>query len=79
MEKNNLLDQPLSDLGLSKSFIQQSALMGYKTLRDIGNEEPGQLLMAPGFSYHWLAELSSFLAKEKLLYLLQPLQGSNSG
>jgi hypothetical protein len=53
-------------------------MMGYHTLQDILAEKPGVIFTQEGFDYNWLGELSKFLSKHQLLYLLQPLPGKSA-
>ncbi|OOQ59987.1 hypothetical protein [Mucilaginibacter pedocola] len=76
MDNTALIDLPIASLGLSKSFVERSLLMGFGTLRQAIEKGPQRLLEDENFSYHWLAELSSFLEEKGLLEHLQPLPGA---
>ncbi|MET3982025.1 hypothetical protein ABIB62_004641 [Mucilaginibacter sp. UYP25] len=77
MEPREILTVPIPQLDLSEGFCTTSALMGFKTLEDIVFVLPEQLIRKKGFSYSWLGELSAYLDKKGLLYLLQPLPGKS--
>ncbi len=79
MKVSEILTVPLNGLGLSESFCNTSAVMGFRTLEDIIFLLPEELLRRDGFSYTWLGELSRFLDRKGLLYLLQPLPGKSYG
>ena len=71
----NLLTTPISQLYFSHEFEWQCQEMGFVKLEDILVFSPEELIAKPGFTYHWLGELSDFLTKNDLLYLLQPTPG----
>jgi hypothetical protein len=79
MDTIALLSRPISELGFTDDFIARSRQMGFEALSDIMVTDPGELVRKAGFSYHWLAELSTFLQARRLLHLLQPMPGKSSG
>lgn len=78
MTNERLLACPVESLGFSEEFCERCRLMGIATLGDVLALTPAELAGRQGFSYHWLAELSDYLAGKGLLHLLQPLPGSNA-
>lgn len=79
MEEVQILQEDISRKNFTEAFCQQCFAMGFNRIEEIIREDPGQLLARPGFTYEWLAELSTYLSKNKLLYKLQPIPGSNGG
>ena len=81
MEVRNqeILIIPISELDVSTVFKQQSAIMGFQTLKAVTETKPELLLNRRGFNYNWLGELIEFLSKNQLLEALQPLPGSSRG
>jgi hypothetical protein len=78
-ELTAILTTPVQNLGLSESFCTNCERMGFRTLENIVFILPEDLIIKEHFSYTWLEELSIYLDKRGLLYLLQPLPGKNSG
>lgn len=70
---------PLNELEVSEEFRAAGTAMGFRTLNDILETPPAVLIAAPGFSYRWLAELSSLLSRHGLLHRLQPLRENTGG
>ncbi|MES2275994.1 MAG: hypothetical protein V4592_08225 [Bacteroidota bacterium] len=79
MALNDLLQQPLSQCGLSPEFSARARLMGFENLEDILAEAPKDLIANPHFNYDWLAELVAVLNKKGLLHLLQAMPGRTPG
>ena len=79
MEVKKILASPLTELDLSESFCKSCLAMDFNTLEDIIFILPEELMRKQGFSYTWLGELSEYLDKHELLYLLQPISGKNYG
>ena len=77
IESKQLTELPIDELGLTPEFSCQSGLMGFRFLKDILCVKPEELIRMEGFTFHWLGELISFLHKNKLLYLLQPIPGKS--
>ncbi|MDN5288972.1 MAG: hypothetical protein JWR38_5246 [Mucilaginibacter sp.] len=75
MEAKEILRNPIQILDFSEQFKMQSRLMGYQTLQDIVDTVPEDLFNKDNFTYTWLGELSKFLIKHQILYLLQPAGG----
>jgi len=71
METEEILKMPFHQLGFSTNFCNSCELMGFKTLQDILDNTPKQLISKRHFTYNWLGELSAYLDKKGLLYLLQ--------
>lgn len=81
MEVKNplILKTPITELEFSDQFILQSEAMGFKTIAEMTDILPEELLKRKGFDYNWLGELVRFLSKHQLLEILQPLPGSSRG
>lgn len=77
MEAQPDITQSIVMLGFSSGFVEASEKMGFQTIADILAAGRENLLKKEGFSYHWLAELITFLSEHKLIHLLQPMPGSN--
>jgi len=77
MEAQPIINQPIETLGFSPEFVEASGAMGFKTIADVVAAGPENLLKKEGFTYHWLAELATFLSGHKLLHLLQPVPGKS--
>lgn len=75
MDINRLINQPITELGLSEDFTEKSGKMGYHTIQEIIDTRPEDLFHKNDFSYTWLGELSKFLIKHEILHLLQPAGG----
>ncbi|WP_432328127.1 hypothetical protein ACRQ5D_34225 [Mucilaginibacter sp. P25] len=75
--KPEILLTPIIDLPASIFFKEGSKIMGFTTLQDIIDEEPGELLANKNFNYVWLGELVDFLTEQGILDLLQPTQGNS--
>lgn len=75
METSILLNKPIADLELSDQFKNKCIEMKFGKLEDIVFIRPEKLINTTGFSYSWLKELSEFLDKRGMLYLLQPIPG----
>ena len=75
----NLIQTPISKLYFSHQFEWQCQSMGFATLEEILVLSPEELLVRPGFTYHFLGELSDFLNKHQLLHLLQSTPGRSFG
>lgn len=79
MEDNSILGRPIRQLGLSPAFVTLCEGMGVEDLEAILTLAPAELLALPGFSYHWLAELTLFLKERGILHLLQSTPGKSYG
>jgi DNA-directed RNA polymerase alpha subunit len=79
MDPLEILSKPITELGLSGPFCEQSKRMGFDKLEDICLILPEQLVKTEGFTYAWLGELIDYLDRHQLLYLLQPIPGKNYG
>lgn len=79
MNTEILLKIHIDQLAFSPDFRAQSAAMGFMRLEDVLLLTPQELIKIPGFSYHWLSELSDFLQERELLHLLQTTPGKNPG
>lgn len=77
MDRQSLIDQPLTLLGLSSDFLNASRMMEFETIADILKVEPMDLVGRAGFNYNWLGELTEFLSKHHLLHILQPIPGKS--
>jgi hypothetical protein len=77
-DHNQLLNTPISELGLTENFYLRSKLMGFRILNDIIRTPPEVLVNKTDFNFDWLGELSRFMRMHKLLHILQPIPGSNS-
>jgi hypothetical protein len=75
METSHFIHQDIDRLELSDDFKFKCKKMGYKNLNDIFCDPPKELFEKKGFSYNWFIELSTFLKKEGLLHMLQPIPG----
>jgi hypothetical protein len=75
MDKLNIIDRPLGELGLSAGFLERCRQMGFTSLRQIITCGAKGLMERPGFNYHWLSELTAFLTQHQLLHLIQPQPG----
>jgi hypothetical protein len=71
----DLLDQRLVH-NFDSWFCEQAEHMGFSCLRDILAAETSLLIQQEYFTYTWLAELTRFLSRRKLIYLLQPIPGN---
>ena len=69
--EDNLLQQPLQQLGLSESFKEMAYLQGFKTLEDVLNWPVKVLLQHDGFTYHHYQELRNFLKDRNSVHLLK--------
>ncbi|MFD0767137.1 hypothetical protein ACFQZI_19945 [Mucilaginibacter lutimaris] len=67
----DIQEQPLKDLGLSLDFVERCKQMSFVTIADIVATGPEALVHRPGFTFHWLSELITFLQDKKALYLLE--------
>jgi hypothetical protein len=79
MAELNLLQTPINKLFLGHQFEWQCRVMGFATLEAILLLSPEELVARPGFTYHWLGELSALLSKHQLLHLLQSTPGKSFG
>jgi len=79
MDEAKILQEHISRLNFTEAFCEQSFAMGYHCVGEIIGQEPAHLITQKGFTYAWLAELSSYLSKNGLLYRFQPIPGSNGG
>ncbi len=79
MDAADLLNCPLTELELSAAFIAQCRSMGFQNLGEITKLTSAALIQKKEFSYQWLAELSAYLGKHQLLYLLQAIPGKSPG
>lgn len=75
METAVILNRRISGPEFSFGFCERCRVMGYGTLAEIIATPPAEIMAKKGFTYDWLAELSEFLDKNGLLYLLQPIPG----
>jgi len=71
MKTEDILQTPFEKLGFSANFCRLCDIMHFSTLNDVTTIQPEQLINKKGFSYSWLGELSAYLDKKGLLYLLQ--------
>lgn len=67
-----VLHEPLCKLGLSTEFLVVSELAGLFTLADLLEKRTWELLRLPGFNYHLLGELVSFLEAIHLGHYIDP-------
>ncbi len=79
MQKEEILNADPRTLGLSAGFCHRLEQMGFESIQEVLNVPPAALVGLEGFSYHWLAELSSFLEMHGLAGLLQKMPGKNHG
>jgi hypothetical protein len=77
MDAQDALNILIREMDLGDSFCSACNQMGLETLADIVLILPEELINRNGFSYTWLGQLSAYLDKNGLLYLLQPLPGKN--
>jgi hypothetical protein len=77
MNEKQALEISIEEMNLGEAFCETSRKMGFKKLKDILFILPEELIAKSGFTYTWLGELSVYLDKNGLLYLLQPLPGRN--
>lgn len=75
MSEFNLIQTPIKKLQVNPKFARRCQEMGFVTLEDILALSAEELLSTPGFSYHWLAELTDLLNKHQITHLLQPVPG----
>ncbi len=78
MRDPEILTTPINDLPASIFFKEGSAIMGFKTLREILDTAPRELLASEDFNYVWFGELVDFLTERGILHLLQPTQGNST-
>jgi hypothetical protein len=71
MNEKNIIQQPISELPLSKEFKAMAAAGAYNTLQDMLHLPVSILLLEEGFTYHYYEELRNFLNQHKLLGLLK--------
>jgi hypothetical protein len=71
MQAPILLQQPISELGLSETFNRIANRHGFRNLQDILNWPVSVLLLHEGFTYHIYQELMEFLKKNELFHLLK--------
>ncbi|WPU96236.1 hypothetical protein SNE25_11975 [Mucilaginibacter sabulilitoris] len=74
---SEILDQSIDKLDIIEEFKKSCAAMGYKTLKEITDTAPKELLCLEHFSYVWLAELIRFLKENGQLHRLQAIQGNS--
>ena len=79
MDLEQLLGMPYETLSFSDSFCHTCKVMNLLNLRDTCLLSPAELTARPGFSYHWLLELTVFLNERQLLHLLQTTPGKIPG
>ena len=72
---DTMLQQDLQEY-FDAAFCEQSKQMGFNNLAEVLCVTAEDLIRREGFSYQWLAELSSFLSSKGILYLLQPIPGN---
>jgi hypothetical protein len=77
MQDPEILSKPLNDLSVSRMFKKGSAMMGFRSLRDIVNTTPADLIAKEAFNYIWFGELIDILTEYGQLHLLQPTQGNS--
>ena len=65
------LHQPLSELSVSRSFVNQAKRLGLETLADIMEADIAQLKKKAAFTYLWYADLLNLL---KRLHLFDEFQ-----
>ena len=69
--QEDILKQPIENLGLSQSFTEMAFNHGFKTLEDILNWPVNILLKHNGFTYHHYHELRNFLKERNSIHLLR--------
>lgn len=79
MKNTDLLQVSVTQLGFTPGFLAQCEKMGFGKLEDILILGPAELIAVPGFTYHWMGELSAFLEEKGLLHLLQTTPGKSPG
>ncbi|MDB5141058.1 MAG: hypothetical protein JWR12_2974 [Mucilaginibacter sp.] len=77
MKDQDILNLPITQLGLSAEFCEQSKKMGYQRLDEVFRASATEIQANKAFTYTWLGELSAFLHENKMLHLLQPAPGKN--
>ena len=68
----SLLNEPIAKLGFSKDFVTVCELAGFYFLGDLVERHTSELLILPGFSYHWLEEYINFLELHHLGDYIDP-------
>jgi hypothetical protein len=75
MNNAELLNLPIQKLEFSTEFKEATMIMKLHTISEIVDILPEELFNRKGFSYTWLGELTEFLRRHNMLYLLQPAGG----
>lgn len=71
MERLSIVEKPISEAGLSKSFSEMCDRHDFRTLVDILNWPVSVLLLHEGFTYHHLEELRILLKENGILHFLK--------
>lgn len=66
-----ILDTKLSELQVSREFVNLSKVMGFENIRQMTDLGWGKLAEMPGFDYGWFNELVRLLDSDGLLQLLE--------
>jgi len=67
-----ILHEPFCKLGFSGEFLVVAELAGFFSLADLLEKRTWDLLRLPGFDYHLLGELVSFLESRHLGHYIDP-------
>ncbi len=68
---NEVLDQPVAQLPVSREFLEMMQTLHFHTLRDLLRYPAYQLLQMEGFGYRMLKELIELLERYDLTGCLQ--------
>jgi len=71
MTGENVIQKPLQELEMSKSFKEMAFRHGFKTIQDILNWPVNVLLQHDGFTYHHYQELRELLIQNNKIDLLR--------
>jgi len=74
MAKSNseLLDRPITELGLGREFEAVTEMLGFFTLADLARHKTSHLLELPGFSLGLLYTYVSFMEANRMGNLIDP-------
>jgi DNA-directed RNA polymerase alpha subunit len=68
----SVLNTPIKDLEISEEFKRKTGQLGFRTLANLLEHRPSDLLKLPNFGYRMLTEYISFMEKEHLGKYINP-------
>jgi hypothetical protein len=74
MKTLNELETSISELNVSKDFIEQAQKLGISSLKDVMQADFNSIKQHKDFSYIWYGDLLTLLKKKELLHQFQEKQ-----